>query len=428
VRLVGTPEQAIYKLATTWTTDRDGSFVFHAPDGAGLEATAGEQCGWAQVTGAVAVSKQLKIQLGDAPARDATITGRVVDEAGEPLADVLIAAEPDRNSDNTRVGTTATTGGDGTFLLEGLDRNRYAISADAEGYPAQSTVASGGARGIQIVLSAGQTISGTIVTSAGDPVPAFTLLAFRRDGAVRIPVATRSLCDVAGRFELHVLPGTYELVASASGWAPSPRTSAAAGQHDVRLVVAPGAVVRGVVRSLADHSPIGYARVMREAVSGGASAQPADAGTVTRTDGSFELAGVPAGPVSLTVGAGGFHERIVAGLTAKDGDELGPIELELRPLASGEEPKIELVGIGVQLVADPSGLRVIRVFDGSGAQAAGIVAGDHITNVEGVDVAELGLDGAIAKIRGVPDTTVAITLMRESGAVTLNIERRRLRA
>ena len=46
--------------------------------------------------------------------------------------------------------------------------------------------------------------------------------------------------------------------------------------------------------------PIAYARVMREARGGGASIEPANAGTVTRADGTFELTGIPAGPLAIS--------------------------------------------------------------------------------------------------------------------------------
>ncbi|HTR49526.1 MAG TPA: sigma-70 family RNA polymerase sigma factor [Kofleriaceae bacterium] len=429
VRLLGTPEQQIYKLATEWASDRAGAFVFHAPDGAVLEATAGARRGWAVLDGKVAIDKQLTIVVGEAAARDQSIGGRVVDDHGQPIADVLVSAEPeDTRGGSTRVGASATTGSDGAFRLDHLDRDSYGLAGEAEGFATAIAHARGGARDVELVLSAGQVIAGAVVTAAGEPVPAFTLLAFRRDGALRIPAATRSIADASGHFELRVLPGKYDLVAAANGWAPSPTTTAEAGATDVKLVVSAGAIVRGSVHSAADGSPVPYARVMREAISGGASAEPANAGTVTRRDGTFELSGVPAGSLSLSIGADGFHERIESGLSARDGGEVGPVDLVLTPLAPGETPNIELVGIGVQLAADHDGLRVDRVIDGSGAQAAGIVVGDHIVQIDGADVTELGMAGSIAKIRGAVGTTVAVTLARTGGNVTLNVERRKLRA
>jgi predicted metalloprotease with PDZ domain len=167
---------------------------------------------------------------------------------------------------------------------------------------------------------------------------------------------------------------------------------------------------------------------MREAPGGGASAQPANAGTVTRTDGTFELTGIPPGPLAITIGAGGFHPRIEAGMTATDGATLGPITIALTPLAPGEEPSLELVGIGVQLTPDGDALDVAKVIPGGGAEAAGIVVGDQVVAVDGAPVSAIGLDGAIARIRGNPGTTVVVTLRRAGQMIPVTVERRAIKA
>jgi hypothetical protein len=348
---------------------------------------------------------------------------------------VLVSAEPNlthagpTHASSTRVGNTATTGVDGSYTLDHLDRDAYVVHADAEGYaPARLDNIQGGARDVALSLVPGQTIDGTVASATGNAVPTYTLSVLRRDGALREVITTRSIADPSGHFEIHVLPGDYELVASAVGWAPSSRVTAAAGASGVKLVVSAGATIRGTVRSSSDGSAIPYARIQQESQLGGASAAPANIGTVTKTDGSFELTGVTAGPVSLSIAADSFHARIEGSMVARDGDELGPLDLALTPLAPGETPGIEVVGIGVALAAEREGLRVERVIDNSGAQVAGIVVGDLITAVDEASVNTLGLEGAVAKIRGVAGTTVAVTLQRGTGSVTLAVERRPLKA
>ncbi|HEX3765649.1 MAG TPA: sigma-70 family RNA polymerase sigma factor [Kofleriaceae bacterium] len=430
VRLLGTPagEQIIDRLETEWTADRDGGFTFHAADGAVLEATQGAMRGWAQLDSDTAITRQLTIALGDAAPRDATITGRTIDAGGGALADVLIRASP-TTFDRTRSTAFATSGPDGTFTLRGLDRDAYDLDAEAEDRaPASLAGVHGGSRDVTITLDAGLAIAGQVLDGRGAPAPAYTLLVFRHEGVARHLVVARSLVDPRGRFEVRVARGSYELIASAPGWAPSAPTRAEAGARDVALTLSAGATLRGTVVDAADQHPIGYARVVREASSGGASIQPANAGAISRPDGTFELTGIPPGLLSVTISAPGFNPRIESGMTASDGATLGPLGVGLTRLAEGQQPVTELVGIGIVFAADGDELSVTRVIAAGGAEAAGIVAGDRVSAIDGLPVAPLGVDGAVAKIRGIEGTTITVTVHRGDQQIQLIVTRRKLKA
>jgi hypothetical protein len=442
VRLIGTPtgEQAIDKPQTEWTADRDGVFVFHAADDAVLEATRGAARGWAVLDSNATITRQLTITLGDGPARDATITGRVIDATGAPLADALIRAEPSwaspererrfgRDPDKApRATAFATSGPDGSFVLAGLDRLSYHLTTTADDHaPSELDDIAGGTHGLTITLDGGLPLAGTVIDAAGASVPAFTLLVHRRDGIARIIAIERSIVEPRGRFSVRVARGDYELTASASGWGPSPATRASAGTTDVVLTLSKGATLRGTVVATGDGQPIQYARIQREANGGGASAQPSNAGTVTRADGSFELTGIPPGPLSITISAGDYHPKIEAAMTAVDGETLGPVTIALTRLAPGEVPRVELVGIGIVLAADGDALRVQQIIPQGGADAAGIVVGDRVVALDGAPVAPLGVDGAIAKIRGLAGTTIAVSLRRGDQPLELVVQRRKIR-
>ncbi len=434
VRLLGTPqgEQAIDKLEVEWTSDRDGTFVFHAADNAVFEAVAGSARGFGRLDGDVAITKQLVITLGDAPARDATIRGKTIDATGAPIADVLVRGLPDdppgKEPSQPRAVAFATSGPDGAFVLEGLDRGTYVLIAEAEGRaPAGAENVKGGAKGVTLTLEPGKAIGGTVVTTAGDPVPAFTLVVVKRIEASRQFVLARSIVTPTGRFEIRVPAGDYELIASASGWAPSAATEVTAGTTDAKLTVSLGATVKGVVVDAEKGEPLQYVRVMREGAGGGASAAPANAGTVTRADGTFELTGIPPGPVALSFGGGGHHPKIEGGMTAVDGGVLGPLHVALTKIIDGEKPTLELVGIGVKLAAEGDALRVDMVVPGSGAQAAGIIVGDMVVAVDGLPITKLGVDGAVGKIRGLAGTTISVSVRRGDTIVPLVVERRRLK-
>jgi RNA polymerase sigma factor (sigma-70 family) len=434
VSLAGSGETSIDRVEASWTTDRDGRFVFHATDMAVLEAVAGDRRGWSALDEKVMLSKQLVITVAKVPARDATISGRVVDDDGRPLPDVLVTAMPEKaptvtsHDSYARAKAFAVTDAKGAFEIRGLDRDKYDVMAElAERAPAIVKDIPGGTKGVNVPLLVGTQVTGTVVAD-GKPVPSFTLLAFKRNGSARDIYAARSLVDADGKFSLRLPPGQYELLASSSGWAASALTTASAPSDNVKLELTAGAIVRGTVVSAADGKPIRYARVTREGLGGGASALPAVSSTVTRADGTFELRGVSPGPVTLIVAADGFDAHLESGLTATDGAELGPVTMPLSPFVPGATPKTDYVGIGVELTPDGDDILVQKVYSGGGAQAAGIVAGDHITAVDGSSTAELGLNGVIAKIRGLPNTTLALALRRAGGIVTITVTRARIQA
>jgi protocatechuate 3,4-dioxygenase beta subunit len=431
VRMIGnlSGEQVLVGLPAAWTTDASGTFTFHAPEESVFEAEHRGSRGRAWLGRDVTATKLLVITLDGAPPADQVIAGQVIDQDGAPVADVQVTAAPadDPTDTSIRVGAAAETDDDGRFELRGLDGGLFEVTAQHhELVPMHAHNIRGGTRDLEIRIDAGQPLAGTVRTRAGEVVPAFTLLVMERRGAERNIVLTRSIVDARGRFAVRVRTGTYDLIAAPAGWAPSPPTQASAGDIGVELVVDAGATVRGVVTSARDGTPIRYARVTRETfgVGAGASVQPANAGTVTRDDGSFQLTGVPAGRMSLTIAAETFNPMIVGGLLAVEGQTLGPIAIALMPL-DGKPPKLELVGIGLALVPDGDTLRVDRVFEGGSAASAGIVLGDRVSAIDGVPVTELGLDGAIAMIRGIEGTSVRIALLR-APPVELTVVRRTL--
>jgi C-terminal processing protease CtpA/Prc len=105
------------------------------------------------------------------------------------------------------------------------------------------------------------------------------------------------------------------------------------------------------------------------------------------------------------------------------------VSVELTPAAEGEEPRVELAGIGVVLQIAGDGLRVARVAPGGGAAEVGIAAGDEILFVDGRPVAEVGFKGAIDMIRGPEGSTVILGMRRagEGPVVPVPVPRRLVR-
>lgn len=81
------------------------------------------------------------------------------------------------------------------------------------------------------------------------------------------------------------------------------------------------------------------------------------------------------------------------------------------------------IGITIERAEDGEGFRITKVEPGSGAEAAGIKAGDLLIAVEGKKVKELGFDAAAEMIRGDEGTKVNVTVLRDGKELTLSPER-----
>ena len=84
-------------------------------------------------------------------------------------------------------------------------------------------------------------------------------------------------------------------------------------------------------------------------------------------------------------------------------------------------------GIGILVSSDKEGrLSVNRVFKDSPAMAAGLLAGDVITHVDGIEVnarTTEDLNNAVALVKGEDGTTVEITVSRKGSNMTLTVSR-----
>jgi S1-C subfamily serine protease len=155
---------------------------------------------------------------------------------------------------------------------------------------------------------------------------------------------------------------------------------------------------------------------------------------LTRDAGDGEVAaavadGVAPGRQSLEVFAAAHDGRIVSGIAVPADGDVGPLDIDLRPLDPGDEPKLELQGIGAVLAADENGIVVKAVLPTGGAAAAGMVAGDVIVAVDDTPVEQLGFPGAIQMLRGPEGSTVNVTVRHVDGSTTvIAVTRRRLQS
>jgi carboxyl-terminal processing protease len=70
-------------------------------------------------------------------------------------------------------------------------------------------------------------------------------------------------------------------------------------------------------------------------------------------------------------------------------------------------------GVGLIITKiDKVGAEVVSPIDGTPAYRAGVSAGDMIIKVDGVETADLSSDDIVKRLRGAPDTSVAVTIRR----------------
>jgi carboxyl-terminal processing protease len=79
---------------------------------------------------------------------------------------------------------------------------------------------------------------------------------------------------------------------------------------------------------------------------------------------------------------------------------------EIRLSTMGSYP-----GVGIEVVAEDSAVKILRPIDGSPAQLAGLLPGDEIVRIDGNDIGA-DLAGAIAHMRGASGSTVNLTIRR----------------
>ncbi len=440
VHLLGAAgEAALVPIADRFVSDAQGTFRFAAPEGAVVEARKdGFLPGRAEVDVTAMVNRRLTVELGAAHrslGAAAPVAGRVIARGGAPIPGALVTAAPERAFGAGVPSAQAVTGADGRFELAALDPGSYRVTARAEGRaPGAARHVEPGARDVLLELSEGGRLRGCVRdASSGAPVAPFTVLVFERRSALQlVPQRSRSVIDPGGCYTLDDLhPGRAAVVVSAPGYAPSPELAVdipATGDEAVAdAALEAGGRLTGVVRDDETGAPIAAARLAVEGnLSGAASTFPVLSEATTAADGTFTLTSLPR-RVSVHVAAAGHHARILGGVEVPPGAVAGPVEVRLRPTAPGEEPRVDLAGIGAVRAARGDGLAVAQVITGGGAAEVGLRSGDVVLEVDGRPVVELGMSAAIDAIRGPEGTVVVLRIRRGDAVFEAQVPRRLVR-
>ena len=337
------------------------------------------------------------------------IQGTVV-AGGAPVEGARIraaCADSGRSPDLSRGSVTARSGADGSFAFTPEDGGICLVGAEhpSLGRSTPVTLEAGGEPAL-IELRAGGTILGRVIQASGAPVAPYTLQIDSQSRAAEIEGRSVHVTDPSGHFEVRdVLPGTVSLsVWSEQGRAQQQLTLGAGEvKSDVELEVFTNGQVTGRVLS-ADGPPVVRAVINLRNARGRRSGR-----TATGSDGRFSVS-VAAGE---SLEAFADHPDFYPGgsglfvLSADGPTDIG--DLVLQPKGAPEDKE---AGIGIQMMNDPEGIRIVRFTEDSPARDAGLKVGDVITAIDGVSFGQAPLINWMVRLRGAVGTSVALRIMR----------------
>jgi hypothetical protein len=154
------------------------------------------------------------------------ISGRVINSGGEPLAGAIVYV----STFGTNSGRRATVDTDGNFKVDGLDALAYFVWASAPGFVSDPVITPNDARryyhvgdSVNLTLTKGGVISGSVTSSTNTPVVNTTVRAFRVRDENGQPVQSVAqprdrVTDDRGYYRIYGLPsGSYVISAGGAG-------------------------------------------------------------------------------------------------------------------------------------------------------------------------------------------------------------------
>jgi protocatechuate 3,4-dioxygenase beta subunit len=210
-----------------------------------------------------------------AEAERATISGRVVDEAGRVIPDATVCARTNTDalpSALTRVPACTHSGPDGNYRLEELYGVSYAVVASAPEYRPFVWKSPGGDERVVLRPGAhrehldltlrpgGVEVSGVVVDISGGVVEGAVVTLSTANVFPSRPIGVAVLSGPEGEFELWGDPGRTLVTASADGYSRGQVQGTAPGEH-FEIQLTPESVLVGRVVSAASGEPLPDVRV-----------------------------------------------------------------------------------------------------------------------------------------------------------------------
>ena len=148
------------------------------------------------------------------------ISGRVVNESGQPLANAQVYARP---ATPVQSDKNTTTNREGVFKVNGLGKGSYTVNASMPAYipkpPQSGPAVQSTSDSVTLVLIKGGVITGTVTNSKGDPIIAIGIrveMVLDERGRTTPAISYDSMTDDRGIYRVYGLPsGRY--IVSADG-------------------------------------------------------------------------------------------------------------------------------------------------------------------------------------------------------------------
>ncbi len=363
--------------------------------------------GNAEITGAkIAIKHERK-----------TITGRVVDDANQPVADVHVEAIGRGFGTNPSMLPSVRAAGDGTFSIGDLAPGSYLLHAHAaDGSEVEMPDVVAGTTGVTLRLIRPGSIEGQLVGFDAPP------RVHARQMTASLQIGNEAIVEGDHFTITGLTPGTYVVEALGAG--------RNAGQS---VTVKPGAVtrvklesqgqgrVRGTVTDFATGAPVPGMNCFAAQSMGGQAGdivpgqnQPS-AANATDASGAFDIP-APIGKARVMCFPGGNGTSVAGGDTDVAADRPGSIALEtVKALPPPSDVGFRIKGLTLPLV--------IASVDADGpAKAAGLVAGDLVVSIDGASVAGLLPGGAMMLAwNHRPGSTLVLGVTRNGAPLSIKI-------
>jgi protocatechuate 3,4-dioxygenase beta subunit len=272
----------------------------------------------------------------------ATITGRVSEPGGAPIAGALVCGQgvaPDLSENELRDPSCTLSGADGRYRLGNLYAATWLVTASAAGHrPGRFRevkretldLAPGQERGgVDLILRRGGVEARGRVKDIGGGIVAGALVSVKSAGAWWEDTGAVTRADEKGEWRAWVAPGRVQAIAQAAGYAPGEREGMAPGSF-IEILLTPESVLVGRVVEAGSRQPVSGALVVPGEVSsegsfaGGSSA-------LSDADGRFRLERLRPGrykPLARSATRyGQARESVVLGL----GERSSEVLIEVHP-------------------------------------------------------------------------------------------------